>query len=394
MRIVFTGGGTGGHFYPIIAIAKALRKKGGETAELYYFSTEPYSQDLLDGVGLSFRKVPAGKWRRYFSFRNFSDIFVTLWGILVALVRLFLVYPDVVFGKGGYPSFPVLVAARILFIPVIIHESDAHPGRVNMWAGKFAERIALSYQEAGDYFPKERVAWTGQPIRENIEKKEHVAACRSFGLSETLPVIGVLGGSLGAVRVNEGVLDALPKLLENYQVLHQTGEKNYSDVMSRVGILLEESNLNPVRELAQNKSDGQASRGALSNGVKKRYHAVAYLDDESLTNFAGASDLIITRAGSTLFEIAHWGIPAIVVPIPEDVSHDQTRNAVAFGRTGAGIVLEQANFTPNILLSEIKRILNNPTEKKAMQEAAARFDRPEADSLLAEEIFSITKSHE
>lgn len=370
MRIVFTGGGTGGHFYPIIAVARALRKKDGETAELYYFSTEPYSQELLDEAGLTFRRVPAGKWRRYFSFKNFSDLFVTAWGILVAIIRLFLVYPDVVFGKGGYSSFPVLVAARMLFIPVIIHESDAHPGRVNMWAGKFAERIALSYQEAGDYFPKERVAWTGQPLRENIEKKEHTASCHRFNLDDKIPVIGVLGGSLGAVRVNEGVLDALPKLLENYQVLHQTGEKNYADVMSRVGVLL----------------DG--------NELKNRYHSVAYLNDEAITNFAGASDLIITRAGSTLFEIAHWGVPAIVVPIPEDVSHDQTRNAIAFGRTGAGIVLEQSNFTPNILLSEIKRILDNPDEKKAMIEAAARFDRPDADTLLAEEIYSITKSHE
>jgi UDP-N-acetylglucosamine--N-acetylmuramyl-(pentapeptide) pyrophosphoryl-undecaprenol N-acetylglucosamine transferase len=341
MRIVFTGGGTGGHFYPIIAIAKALRTKGATETELYYFSTEPYNQNLLDEMGLVFRRIPAGKWRRYFSFKNFSDIFVTLWGILVALVRLFWVYPDVVFGKGGYPSFPVLVAARMLFIPVIIHESDAHPGRVNQWAGKFAERIAVSYQEASDYFPKERVAWTGQPVRENLEKKERAQAFQNLGLRETVPVIGVLGGSLGAVAINEGVLDALPKLLETYQVIHQTGEKNYADVTSRVSVLLEKSN------------------------HKERYHPIAYLDDEALTSFAGACDLIITRAGSTLFEIAHWHIPAIVIPIPEDVSHDQTRNAIAFARTGAGIVLEQANFTPNVLYSEITRVLNNPTEKIA-----------------------------
>lgn len=370
MRVVFTGGGTGGHFYPIIAVAKALRKKGGETAEFYYFSTEAYDQKLLDEVGLSFKKVPAGKWRRYFSFKNFSDLFVTAWGILVALVRLFLVYPDIVFGKGGYPSFPVLVAARILFIPVIIHESDAHPGRVNAWAGKFAERVALSYQEAGKYFPKERLAWTGQPVRENLEKKERLMALQKFGLDEKIPVIGVLGGSLGAVKINEGVLDALPKLLENHQVLHQTGPKNYDDVMNRAGVLLEK------------------------NEFKKRYHPMAYLDDEELSYFAGASDLIVTRAGSTLFEIAHWRIPAIVVPIPEDVSHDQTWNAVAFSRAGAGVVLEQANFTANILISEIKRILENPAIKKEMEEAAGRFDRPEADSLLAEEIRSIAKSHE
>lgn len=370
MRIVFTGGGTGGHFYPIIAIARALRKKGGETAEFYYFSTAPYNQGLLDEVGLTFRKVPAGKWRRYFSFKNFSDIFVTTWGILVAIIKLFIVYPDVVFGKGGYPSFPVLVAARLLFIPVVIHESDAHPGRVNAWAGKFAERIGLSYQEAKNYFPKERVAWTGQPIRENIEKKERTSACLSFGLDEKLPVIGVLGGSLGAVKINEGVLDALPKLLEHYQVLHQTGEKNYDTVVDQARVILENIE------------------------VKNRYHPVAYLSDENLTNFAGVSDLIITRAGSALFEIAHWGIPAIVIPIPEDISHDQTLNAIAFGRTGAGVVVEQANFTPNILMSEIKRILDNPDQKKEMVEAAKRFDRPEADTLLAEEIRSIAKSHE
>ena len=138
MKILFTGGGTGGHFYPIIAIAQAINeiqeKEKLVGVELFYMSNSPYDERLLFENGISYKEISAGKIRRYFSFKNFTDLFKTFNGIISAIAALYVIYPDVVFGKGGYASFPVLFAARLLRIPVIIHESDSHPGRANLWA--------------------------------------------------------------------------------------------------------------------------------------------------------------------------------------------------------------------------------------------------------------------
>jgi UDP-N-acetylglucosamine--N-acetylmuramyl-(pentapeptide) pyrophosphoryl-undecaprenol N-acetylglucosamine transferase len=168
MKIIFTGGGSGGHFYPIIAIVEAIQKVTKQkkllTPEMYFFGPSPYNQGILYDHNIRYKKVSAGKLRRYFSILNFFDLFKTAWGVLGAILDVFDIFPDVVFSKGGYGSFPTVLAARVLRIPVFIHESDSAPGRVNKWAGKFADRIAVSYKEAAHYFKAEKVAYTGQPI--------------------------------------------------------------------------------------------------------------------------------------------------------------------------------------------------------------------------------------
>ena len=149
MKILFTGGGTGGHFYPIIAIVEALYEEAVEkkvlTPKLYYMAPTKYSARELFDHDIEFIYVPAGKIRKYFSLLNFTDVFKTIWGVISAIIKMYKIYPDIVFGKGGYASFPPLFAARLLNIPIIIHESDSAPGRVNAWAAKFAKKIAISY---------------------------------------------------------------------------------------------------------------------------------------------------------------------------------------------------------------------------------------------------------
>src|SRR3989344_5932004 len=149
MKIVFTGGGTGGHFYPIIAIAEEIntvvRERKLVNVRLYFFSNAPYDERALFENNIEFVRIRSGKWRRYFSLLNFFDLFKLSWGIAKSLIQLYLIYPDVVFSKGGYVSLPTVLAARVLGIPIVIHESDSRPGRTNLWAGKFAARIALSY---------------------------------------------------------------------------------------------------------------------------------------------------------------------------------------------------------------------------------------------------------
>jgi UDP-N-acetylglucosamine--N-acetylmuramyl-(pentapeptide) pyrophosphoryl-undecaprenol N-acetylglucosamine transferase len=375
MKIVFTGGGTGGHFTPIIAVAERVNQIIDREkiigAKLYFFSTDPYDREALFENGLTFKEVNSGKIRTYFSIRNFFDLFKMAFGIIGAIFKLYKVYPDVVFGKGGYASFPTVFAAKILRIPVVIHESDSAPGRVNKWAGSFAKRIAVSFKEAGEYFPKDRVAWTGHPIRVEIETpapKEK--ALEYYHLESNIPVILILGGSQGAELINQTILDALPVLLSNYQIIHQTGIKNFKAVKGRADVVLE------------------------GNKNKSRYVPVGYLSALAMKNASGAADLIISRAGSTLFEIAAWGIPSILVPFTNSNADHSKKNAFAYARAGACEVVEEMNMTANILNSEISKIMNDKVHYERMASHAKGFHKPDAAQKIAEELININLSHE
>ncbi|MCI0533180.1 UDP-N-acetylglucosamine--N-acetylmuramyl-(pentapeptide) pyrophosphoryl-undecaprenol N-acetylglucosamine transferase [bacterium] len=374
MKIVFTTGGSGGHFYPIIAIAEALYKESDKKSligvHLYFFSDSLYDESLLYKHDITYEWVPAGKARIYFSFKNVPDIFKTIFGIFVAIVKLYNVYPDIVVGKGGYASFPTLVAARLLKIPVLIHESDSVPGRVNLWAAEFAKRIAVSYPEAAKRFPSEKVAYTGNPIRSEVMHPIKEGAHEYLKLEADIPVLLVLGGSQGAERVNDAILDTLPELLKRYQVVHQTGEKNIEEVKGTAAVALERS------EFAH------------------RYKPFGYLDDLALRMAAGIANIIITRGGSTLFEIAVWGIPAIIIPIHREISRDQVTNAYNYAREGGAIVIEEENLTPHVLISEIDRLFKNPIEFQKMSVAARAFGHTDAAEKIAKEILAIAVKHE
>lgn len=377
MRIVFTGGGTGGHFYPIIAIAREVhalaREKRLLEAELYYIAPAPFDKKVLFENRIAFRQSPAGKMRRYFSLLNIFDIFKTAFGILKALIQLFSIYPDVVLSKGGYASFPTVIAARILRIPVVVHESDVVPGRANRWAAKFAHSIAVSYKEAVGQFPdkKEKVALVGNPIRREFFIPAKEGAHEFLDLDKFTPVVFVLGGSQGAARINSVILEALPALIERYQIIHQTGRANMEEIKKLAPVILGD---NPKRN---------------------RYKPFDYLNLLAMRMAAGASSLVITRAGSgAIAELAAWGAPSILIPIPEKISHDQRKNAFAYARTGAAVVVEEENITPNILTAEINRLMDDPALRETMGEKAREFARPDAARKIAELLVHIALEHE
>lgn len=186
MKIVLTGAG-GGHFYPLIAVAERIRKESFIQKmiqpDFFFMSDKPYDEEALYAIDARFIAIPAGKLRVYPSLETFLDIFKTIWGCCVAIAKLYSLYPDVVFAKGGYASFPVLFAARLLSIPVVVHESDTVPGRVTKWAGSFAVRVALSYPQAASAYPVAKTALTGQPIRDMYLPEEDFS--RSFPKRET-----------------------------------------------------------------------------------------------------------------------------------------------------------------------------------------------------------------
>lgn len=378
MKIVFTGSGTGGHFYPIIAVAESIQQIVAEkqlvAPQLYQFAPAPFDQQALFENGIEFVQIPAGKVRRYFSLQNLTDFFVTLSGILKALRKMFSIYPDVVFSKGGYTSVPTVLAAHYLRIPIVIHESDSKMGRANKLAAKYAYRIAVAFDSAAADIPEKyrsKVARIGVPVRHGLMLPEKEGAKQLLGLDPSVPTVFVTGGSLGAQRINDAILEALPDLVSFVNVVHQAGNDKFDDVKKESSVIL------------------------YQNQYQSRYHVFPYLNSESMRQAAGAADIIVSRAGTgTISEIAYWKKPAILIPIPESVSHDQRTNAYAYAHTGAAIVLEEGNMTPHLLTSEIRRIVSDPQLVATMGASGAAFGSADAARLIAEELITIGLSHE
>jgi len=378
MRIVLTGGGSGGHFYPLIAVAEALEDFVKERKliepELFYVGPPPFDGTALVEHEITYLPSSAGKMRHHSSILNFFDIFKTAWGIIQTTPGLFRLYPDIVFSTGGFAAFPTLWAARLLRIPVVIYDADAIPGRVSMWSAHFARWIALAHPDAAEKFPKkhlEKIARTGHPIRKEILLVAKEGEYEFLKLDRATPTIFVMGGSQGAIALNETTLNALPELLEHYNVVHQTGKMNLKEVTDIASVVLKNS------------------RHA------DRYRPFGLLNTLAMRMSAGAASLIVSRAGSgSIFEIATWGIPAILVPIPTEISRDQTENAFSYVRAGAATVLEQRNLAPHLLISEIRRIMEDATLQKRMGEAGKVFARPDAAQKIAKIIIETALEHQ
>jgi UDP-N-acetylglucosamine--N-acetylmuramyl-(pentapeptide) pyrophosphoryl-undecaprenol N-acetylglucosamine transferase len=378
MKIVFTGGGTGGHFYPIVAVAEGIEdivlEKHLISPQLFYIGPAPFDKGILLEHDIEYRSSPAGKMRRYASILNFFDYFKTAWGVVQSIFQLFSLYPDVVFSTGGYAAFPTLYAARILRIPVVSYDADASPGRVTLWSAKFARWIAVAHPNAAAQFPesvRKKTALIGHPIRKEIVMPTKEGGHEFLKLDPNLQTIFVMGGSQGAQAINNVILDMLPDLLPKYNVVHQTGTANLTEVRGIASVTLKNS---PYAE---------------------HYRTYGLLNTLALRMTAGIADLVIARAGSgTIFEVASWKLPSILVPLPIDVSHDQTENAFSYARKGAAVVVDQKNITPHVLMAEIERLMQNQDLRARMSEAANQFAKRDAGKKLAQIIMETALEHE
>jgi len=373
MKILLTGGGTGGHFYPLIAIAESLIEVANKEKiidlKLYYMSDKSYDKHALFENNITFVQVPSGKMRLYFSVNNFFDLFKIIFGLFWGLISMFFIYPDVVISQGGYASFPAVFAARFFRIPIIIHESDSYPGRLNKWASKFAWHIAISWPEAAEYLPKEKTALTGQPIRKEILHGDSNGSYEFFKFDPSLPVVFIYGGSQGAEIINNIIVDILPDLLSKYQVIHQTGVKNFDSVTQRANFVIGQNN-------------------------KERYFPIKFLNNLAIRMAAGCADIIISRAGSSIFEIASWGIPSIIIPITNSNGDHQRKNAYNYARTGACEVIEESNLTPHLLITQIDKIISSKDRIEDMKKNALSFSSPDASLKIAQSAIQIAETHE
>ncbi len=371
IRILLVGGGSGGHFYPLMSIAEKLRVHPTRPA-LYYMGPDVYDRDALTARQISFIYCPAGKRRKYTSFRNILDVFKTLWGTFIALVELYKLYPDVIVSKGSYTSVPVILAGAFLNIPIVVHESDTRLGSANKLASYVARHIAISFEEIIPFLNgKKNVTLTGIPIREELLVPATDNVREALGISNSLPIIFVLGGSQGAERLNELILSTLDTLLPSYNIVHQTGRDNFD-----VTVL-------SARELIHDTE------------LLTHYRPVAFFADARVMNDVyHAASLIISRAGTgTIYEIAVHGKPSILIPIPESISHDQKTNAYAYAHSGAASVLEETNLRDNLLTAEIDRIIKNVDIYIPMAETAEKFAARNAAENIAQIIISLAQTH-
>lgn len=369
IRILFVGAGSGGHFYPLIAIAEACNATS-EKPRLYFAGPDPYDYESLIAENIVFVQIPAGKRRKYASFLNVVDLFKTLYGCFVATVRLYIIYPDVVMSKGGYTSVPVIFAARFLRIPIIIHESDAVMGSANKLALKAARHVLVNYAELRANLRHKSVHALGIPIRRALLTQPSGNAFTALGIDDARPVIFVIGGSQGAERVNALVLDALDELLTEYTIIHQTGVAHFE-----------------LCTLSADKLIPDAEQRA-------RYHPFPFLNASMLNDAYHLAHVVVSRAGSTsIYEIALHGKPSILIPIPEEISHDQRTNAYAYARISGATVMEEGNLTDGLLRAEIDRIMHDEGLYARMTEGARSFGKMGVAEQVAGILVEVAKEH-
>lgn len=364
MKILFTGGGTGGHVFPLVAIARETRRiYPKEDLKFYYLGPkDEFGLILLSQEDFIIKTIVSGKIRRYFSFKNITDILFKIpFGVLQSFFKLLSIKPDLVFSKGGSGSIAVTFCARILKIPVFIHESDVVPGLSNQTTSKWAKKIFTSFPKT-EYFDPARVTIIGNPIRKEILEGDKKIAAEIFDLTLTKPVLLVIGGSQGAEAINDFVLVALNNLLKDFEIIHVTGTQN----------------------IRQTKTEALAIE---DKSLEKYYHPIGFLDEEKIKHAYKAADLIVSRSGAgSIFEIAAVGKPSVLVPLPSAAADHQSKNAYAYAETGACIVLEQENLTPNFFIENVELLFLHQEKLKQMSDAALSFAKPLAARAVAREI--------
>jgi UDP-N-acetylglucosamine--N-acetylmuramyl-(pentapeptide) pyrophosphoryl-undecaprenol N-acetylglucosamine transferase len=305
--------------------------------------------------------VATGKWRRYFSFQNFTDLFKIPFGILQALWHLFWFMPNAVFAKGGSASVPVVVAAWLYRIPIVIHDSDARVGLANKLLARFATLIAVSYESARSFLPAAKTTLTGNPVRPEILNGSKEEAIETFELKADTPTILVLGGSQGARILNEHLLLILPTLIEKgIQVVHLTGEKNFEEVV-------------------------EATTHYGLNIKTGLYRPIPFIDARPLADLYALADIVLSRAGAgTIAELAATKKASILVPLASAANNEQHMNAYEVAEHAGAIVIEEQNLTEHLLLEKIEHLLADSAQRDHLGQALHDyFYQPEAASHIA-----------
>ena len=355
MRIVFAGGGTGGHVYPALAVAREMIRRRPDTGVLFIGGTRGIERKIVEGSGFPLETIPATGFPR----KPSPSVVPFVWNLGVSIVRsrtyIGRFKPSVVMATGGYVSGPPVIAARTLGIPVVIQEQNSYPGITNRVLGRFAEIVFLGFEDARKRFgDRVRTVVTGNPVREEIGNSDRETAARAFGLDPSLPTVLAFGGSQGARAINRAVSGAAERIAErDIQVLWQTGEREF-----------------PLWKDFDGRSDG-------------RIRVLPYI--AVMADAYAASDLAVARSGAmSIAEITACGLPAVFVPLPTAAENHQERNARSLVETGAAAMILERDLTPGILGDTVLAVLCSEERRATMAEASRRLGRKDAAQAIAE----------
>jgi len=372
MRVLVSGGGTGGHIYPALAIATSLRREY-QAEILFLGSDDGLEKEIVPAAGFALATVKAGKLRRYVSLETITGVMRVPLGMFQAMSIVRKFRPDVAFTSGGYVAVPAALATRVNGVPLLMHQQDVPPNLSNRLAAPLATRISVAFADSLPYFPARKTLLLGNPVRQvmlDVRDTTPQAARAGLGLDAGVPLLLVTGGSQGARHLNQVVCQALPGLLEHCQVLQISGKDLYNETRAQADSLLADQD----------------------EALRQRYRLVPYLNEE-MPLALQAADLVLCRSGaSTLSELATLGKPSILVPLSPAVGGSaQQENAAMFERKQAAIVISNDDLRADILVERIASLLASSEQLAAMAGAASAFAKPEATLDITKELVSIAK---
>ncbi len=350
---------------PLLSIVSEIKRRD-RNAEFLFVGPKSDFNEAIAAAGIEVREVNAGKFRRYFSLENLSDMFKVLVGIDESIFHILRWKPDVVFSKGGFASVPAVIAASYTRVPVLTHESDAAAGLANKIIARVAKKIFVSFPESKEHFPEHKVVLSGNPIRSDILHGDRTRAQRFFGLRENLPVVLVFGGSQGAQNVNALLSESLGEILEKHQIIHVCGKNNFEEIEKRL--------------------DG------MNIPNKHRYKVYPYLDEEMKDAFA-LSDFVVSRAGAnSLSEIIALGKPSLIIPLPSAANNHQYLNAKYFADQGIILLAEEKDLDGVKLLEKLSELTAKKTElTENLKKYNAAMPAAKPAEIIAEEVLKFRK---
>lgn len=362
-KVIVSGGGTGGHIFPAISVANALRRTDPQIEILFVGAEGRMEMEKVPAAGYRIVGLPVAGIQRRLTIKNFSVLFKLIKSLLIARKVIKEFNPDVVVGVGGYASGPILRVAGNMGIPTLIQEQNSYAGVTNKLLAKRASAICVAYDGMERYFPESKIIKTGNPVRQNFDNLSDIRneALKYFGLKADTPVVLILGGSLGAGSINGSLSDNLEKLKSaDCQWLWQTGKQYYENV-----------------------------NALLSVAFSENISAQAFID--RMDYAYAAADIIVSRAGAgTISELCLVGKPVILIPSPNVAEDHQTKNAMALSERGAGILIPDEN-AKSVLVDEVIKLIKDKNARESLSDNIMKMAERDADIRIAEEVLKIAK---
>ncbi|GER71005.1 UDP-N-acetylglucosamine--N-acetylmuramyl-(pentapeptide) pyrophosphoryl-undecaprenol N-acetylglucosamine transferase 1 [Weizmannia acidilactici] len=356
MKIIVSGGGTGGHIYPALALIRTIKQKHPDTECLYIGTDRGLESNLVPRENIPFKSIHITGFKRSLSFENIKTVVRFLKGVSQCKKIIKEFKPDVVIGTGGYVCGPVVYAAAKLNIPTMIHEQNSVPGLTNKFLSRYVDKVAICFESAREFFDEKKVVLTGNPRASEVVGESSRNVLETFGLKKEPPTVLIFGGSRGARPINEAVVKSLANFAQKkYQVIYVTGDVHYEAVQKEIALIDEKDNVKVVPFI------------------------------HNMPEVLRAVDLVVSRAGATtLAELTALGLPGILIPSPYVTNNHQEKNARTLVESGAALMLLEKDLSPSKLVSLIDRILLDKDQLVKMRMASRNLGIRDASWRLYE----------